>query len=178
MIMTVGFLAEIIQDHTSLVFDKIARNKFILTVMTIIIGIILAQRIIDIGPKTLNLDINFRAGRYPIDAVNWLKKNPDKIGTKMFNEYGHGGFLVWQYPEQQVFIDGRMPFWQTDDKFVFFDNQYAISAQSGSIEMLEEKYGVDWMIMRPRRPLDWALSGQDSWQEVYRDNFAVIYTKV
>lgn len=178
MIMSVGFLAEIIQDHTSLAFDKIARNKFILIVTTLIIGIMVAQRAIDIMPKILDLNTNFRAGGYPIDAVNWLKNNPDKIGTRMFNEYGHGGFLVWQYPERQVFVDGRMPFWQTDNKFVFFDNQYAIGAQSGSIEMLEEKYGVNWMIMRPRRPLDWALSGQDSWQEVYRDNFAVVYTKV
>ncbi len=178
MIMTVGFLAEIIQDHTSLAFDKIARNKFILIVATIIIGLLSAQRILDIVPKTLNPDLNFRMGGYPIDAVNWLKANPDKIGTKMFNEYGHGGFLVWQYPEQQVFVDGRMPFWQTDDKFVFFDSQYAIGAQPGAIEMLEEKYGVDWIIIQPRRPLDWALSGQDSWEQVYQDNFVVIYIKV
>lgn len=178
MIMSVGFLAEIIQDHTSLVFDKIARNKFVIIITILVVGIILAQRVLDVIPKSLDLNTNFRAGRYPIDAVNWLKANPDKIGTKMFNDYGHGGFLVWQYPEQQVFIDGRMPFWQTDNKFVFFDTQYANNASRGSIEMLEEKYGVDWMIMRPRLPLDWALSGQDSWEEVYRDNFAVIYIKV
>jgi len=178
MIMSVGFLAEIIQDHTSLAFNKVARNKFVLIVATLIIGTIIAQRIADVVPKTLNLESNFRAWGYPIDAVNWLKENPDKVGTKMFNEYGHGGFLVWQYPEQQVFIDGRMPFWQTDDKFVFYDNQYAINAQPGSIEMLEEKYGVDWIIIHPRRPLDWALSGQDSWEQIYKDNSVVIYIKV
>ncbi len=178
MIMSAGFLAEIIQDHTSLVFDRIARNRLVLIGAAVIIGIIVAQRVIDIVPKTLNLETNFRAGGYPIDAVNWLKNNPDKIGQKMFNIYSHGGFLIWQYPEQKVFVDGRMPFWQTDNKFVFFDSQYANGANPGSIEMLEEKYGVDWMIVRPRQPLEWALSGQDSWQEIYRDNFAVVYTKV
>jgi hypothetical protein len=178
MIMSVGFLAEIIQTHTSLVFDSLVRNRILTTVTTIIVAILVAQRVGDVVPKALDTELNFRNGGYPIDAVNWMKANPDKIGTRMFNEYGHGGFLVWQFPEQQVFVDGRMPFWQDGDKFVFMDNQYAVGAHPNSIQMIEEKYQVDWVIIRPTRPLDWALSGQDSWEQVYRDLYAVIYKKL
>jgi len=96
----------------------------------------------------------------------------------VYNEYGQGGFLVWQFPEQKVFIDGRMPFWKDTDRFVFLDQQLALNAQPGTIEMIEEKYGVDWIIIVPNRPLDFALSGQDSWDNIYKDNFATIYRKV
>lgn len=44
--------------------------------------------------------------------------------------------------------------------------------------MLEDKYGVDWIMVHPKRPLDWALSGQDSWEQIYQDNSVVIYIKV
>ncbi|MDD5605873.1 MAG: hypothetical protein PHR51_00885 [Patescibacteria group bacterium] len=178
MVMSVGFFAEIIQTHTALVFDNVVRNKTVVTIVTVVVAVLVAQRIADVVPKALDANLNFKAGGYPIDAVNWIKANPDKIGTKMFNEYGQGGFLVWQYPEQQVFVDGRMPFWVEGDKFVFFDNQLALDAQPGSIEMLETKYGVDWVIIKPTRPLDWALSGQATWANVYRDPYAVIYKKL
>ncbi len=178
MIMSVGFLAEIMQEHTSLVFKTLSQNKWVLVVATLIVGIIIGQRIIDVGSKITDPLKNFRAGGYPIDAIRWAKNNPDKLGNRMFNEYDWGGFLIWQFPEQKVFVDGRMPFWKIGDRFPFFDEQYSIGAEPGSIEMLKNKYNVDWMLIRPQRPLAIALTGQDDWIQIYRDNSAVIYRKI
>ena len=178
MIMSVGFLAEILQQHTNLAMSFLGRNKWVLLCTVAITGIIIGQRIDDVAGKLLNPVQSFRLGGYPVDAVNWIKANPDKIGKKMFNEYDWGGFLIWQFPEQKVFVDGRMPYWKTSDHFPFLEEQYSVSAQKGSIEMLENTYGVDWMIIRFDRPLALALSGQKDWQQVYYDNCAVIYHRI
>ncbi|AKM84835.1 MAG: hypothetical protein VE98_C0001G0378 [candidate division Kazan bacterium GW2011_GWA1_50_15] len=179
MIVSVGFLAETIYQHTHLVFDGMVRNRYTLLVITAVVASMVAQWISDVIPKTANLDATFAAGGYPINAVNWAKTNPDKLGTKMFNEYGHGGFLVWQFPEQKVFIDGRMPYWRTDnDRLVFYDEQYILNARPGAIEMMQQEYGVDWVFIRAGLPLDWALDGQaDTWEKVYYDRYEVIYRK-
>lgn len=178
MIMSVGFLAEIFHQHTHLVFASAVKNRWFIIGASILTVIVLSQRVIDVSSKLANPANSFRLAGYPIDAVQWAKANPDKIGNRMFNEYDFGGFLVWQFPEQKVFVDGRMPFWQIDDRFPFFEEQYSISAGSGSIEMLEDKYDVDWMILRPNRPLAYALLGQDHWTQLYRDDFAAIYRKI
>lgn len=178
MIMSVGFLAEILQKNTGMVFRTIAKNKGILVTAVLIVGLIIGQRIIDVGNKVADPAKSFRAGGYPIDAIRWAKNNRDQLGQRMFNEYDWGGFLIWQFPEQKVFIDGRMPFWKLDDRFPFFDEQYAMGAGRGSIEMLETKYKVDWILIRPNRPLALALMGQNDWIQVYRDNYAIIYRKI
>jgi hypothetical protein len=178
MIISVGFLAETLYQHTHLVFDSIVRNRYTLLAITAVVAGILAQWISDVIPKTANLDTTFYAGGYPINAVRWAKANPDKIGTHLFNEYGHGGFLIWQFPEQKVFIDGRMPYWRTDkNRLVFYDEQYIMSARPGAIELMENEYGVDWVMIRAGLSLDWALDGQDDWEKVYYDKYEVIYRK-
>lgn len=178
MIMSVGFLAEIIQTHTHLVFDKLVRTRWIMLALVMIAGILTAQRITDVGIKVSDPTSRLGEVGYPVDAINWAKANPDKIGTRMLNEYGWGGYLIWQFPQQKVFVDGRMPHWQVNDKFPFYDVLYFISAQAGAIEIMQEKYGVDWMLTRPQRPLALVLSDQDDWEKVYRDSTAVIYRKI
>ncbi|MFH1088392.1 MAG: hypothetical protein V1719_00955 [Patescibacteria group bacterium] len=178
MIASLGLLSETIQKYTHLVWDSLTRRRWLLIIFCVIIAILISQRILD-NSKALNLDNQLRQSQYyPVDALNWVKSHPDQIGTKMFNEYGWGGFLIWRFPEQKVFIDGRMPYWQMDDKFVFADTQYAVSAGAGAIQMLEERYGVDWIMVLTGRPLDWALSGQPSWEKIYNDNISVIYRKI
>jgi len=178
MIMSIGFLAEILQAHTNLVISGLNKNRWIMIGTTAIVGVLLFQRVGDVSASLIDSTKSFRAGGYPIDAVQWIKANPDKVGQTMFNEYDWGGFLVWKLPDYKVFVDGRMPFWQTTDRFPFFEEEYTISAQKGAIEMLEQTYGVDWMIIRPNRPLGLVLSDQKSWEKVYYDKYAVIYRKI
>lgn len=43
---------------------------------------------------------------YPIGAVKFIKDY--KLSGNMFNEYGYGGYLLYNlYPEQKVYFDGR-----------------------------------------------------------------------
>ena len=46
----------------------------------------------------------------PQRVVASLQQTP--CSGNIFNHYDIGGYLIWQYPQQKVYIDGRMPSWQ------------------------------------------------------------------
>ena len=113
---------------------------------------------------------------YPYKAIQWAKQNSDRIGERVFNEYAWGGLLVWQFPEQKVFIDGRMPFWKLGERYVFYESQLALNAQPEALGILD-KYGVDWVLIMPNRPLDFVLRSNEDWREVYRNSSSVIHVR-
>jgi hypothetical protein len=47
--------------------------------------------------------------QYPVAAINYLKSHPEYDNSKLLNDFGWGGFLIWTYPTRQLFIDGRLP---------------------------------------------------------------------
>ncbi len=47
--------------------------------------------------------------QYPCSALEFIKQNPDLAKNNIFNSYAWGGYLVWNWPEKQIFIDGRFP---------------------------------------------------------------------
>ncbi|MFA5163675.1 MAG: hypothetical protein WC441_04110 [Patescibacteria group bacterium] len=92
----------------------------------------------------------YRPGRrqflYPCQALAFIKSEPLFKNQRLFNDFGWGGYLLWRYPEKQLFIDGRMP--QADFKgrsileeyFDFFD-------QDKLVDKLEE-YNIDLVLSR------------------------------
>ncbi len=46
---------------------------------------------------------------YPYAAVAFLRSHPEWNDLNIFNDYGWGGYLIWQYPERKLFGDGRLP---------------------------------------------------------------------
>lgn len=58
--------------------------------------------------------INYRVFVLPEKAVAFLWEN-GYGGGNILNDYGWGGYLIWQLPNQKVFIDGRMPHWVDKD---------------------------------------------------------------
>ena len=52
---------------------------------------------------------NFSEDKYPVKAIAYLENN---VEGKVFSTYGWGGYLIWKYPGDRVFIDGRMPSWR------------------------------------------------------------------
>lgn len=92
--------------------DQIAVRRFN---WTIIGGIIIASVLagLNIIPFFSNTDYR-EENYYPKEAVNFLKQNP-KTGN-IFAPYAWGGYLIWEYPDKKVFIDGRMPTWKQAKK--------------------------------------------------------------
>ena len=54
----------------------------------------------------------FQNPGYPVIAAQNLREYIRQGNeVTLFNEYGWGGYLIWQVPEVRVFIDGRMDAW-------------------------------------------------------------------
>jgi len=118
----------------------------------------------------------FRQTQYPIEAVQWIKANRNQVGTKLFNEYGHGGFLLWWLPEEKIFIDGRMPAWQIGERRIFKD-YLALANQDPPALGVLDRYLVDWVLVTRASGLARALDDARSWAKVYEDAKVAIYVR-
>jgi len=118
----------------------------------------------------------FRGTDYPIEAVEWINTHRRQIGTKLFNEYGNGGFLLWWLPDTKIFIDGRMPAWRIGDRWIFYD-YVALTAWDPPLLAMLAKYGIDWAIVGPGSPLASALDATGRWDVPYRDRKVILYVK-
>jgi len=84
---------------------------------------------------------------YPYKAITYLKSHP--IKGNMFNVYDWGGFLIWNLPENKVFIDGRMPSWQYNNKYVFKD-YVDMTKDKNSCQDLLKKYDVKYALVKKK----------------------------
>lgn len=72
----------------------------------------LATAVLVLALASIVTDIVASSNRYPWRAVEYLRAHPCE--GNVFNLYDFGGFLIWQLPDEKVYIDGRMPSWEQD----------------------------------------------------------------
>lgn len=140
---------------------------------------------------------------YPKDALVFLNSNEPK--GNLFSSYGWGGYIVWNYPQKKVFIDGRMAIWKqkkapqgqsknsfedyinivsgTESYQTYFD-QYEITAvmlptkrKITLIDTFEEKL-TGLFLKKQSPPFDLLEQlKNDGWDQVYQDNVATVLSK-
>jgi len=118
----------------------------------------------------------FRGTSYPIEAVGWIHEHRDHVGTRLYNEYGHGGFLLWWLPEEKIFIDGRMPAWHIGDRHILRDYVRLNNGDPAELGILD-RYGVDWALITKGAPLAQALGALPAWHMEYEDEKVCIFRK-
>lgn len=104
---------------------------------------------------------------YPVEALSFI--NEKKITGNMLNDYGWGGYLIWQGGGRQVFIDGRMAGWRKDGKSIL--GEY-VNFLKGECEYIQG-YEIDFVLIDVAQPL-YCFDGFD---EVYRDGLAKVLVK-
>jgi len=108
------------------------------------------------------------ADKYPVKAVAVL----DGSGIeRVYNFYGWGGYLLFK--DVPVFIDGRADLYRNG-----LFKEY-ISATRGETDpvTLAESYGADGALALAGSLEDYAFRGAPGWEEVYRDDVAVVYRR-
>jgi hypothetical protein len=118
----------------------------------------------------------FRGTEYPIEAMEWVRAHRERVGTRLYNDYGLGGFLLWWLPDDKIFIDGRMPAWRIGNRWIFYD-YVALTAWDPPELGVLAKYGVDWAIVGAGTPLATALAARTDWGEAYRDAKVALFVK-
>lgn len=118
--------------------------------------------------KSYSLDARLKLDGYPVGAINFMKEKG--LSTKIFNEYGWGGFVDWQGGETLVFIDGRMASWRKAEGGGILADYLAITR--GRCEYLS-KYDVS--VVLAKKNDKWSCF--DNWKVVYQDGLAKVLVK-
>lgn len=137
---------------------------------------------------------------YPCQAIDFLKNNSKASETRVFNNYAWGGFMIHQYPEQKIFIDGRQPQKKLNNHSYL--EEYMLFF-TGNQELLEEKikeYQINLFFIQknPDIKLNWIdknilkmesreikinqnlinfLESSKNWEKIYEDKISIIYKK-
>jgi hypothetical protein len=113
----------------------------------------------------------FDPTRFPVQALNTLERS--QLTGHVFNEMPWGGYLLYEYPDIPVFIDGRTDFYGEE-----LAHEYLIAHQGaeGWSEVLDQ-YRVQWTLTRSGAPLNQLLEISEGWQFVSDDGVAVVYRR-
>ena len=108
----------------------------------------------------------------PVKAVEYLKQNR-VIGKTFTDPNIWGGYLIWKIPSNPVYIDGRVDMYGDE-----FAKEY-LSIIGGYSDWREpfDRYGVQIVIVAPRSVLATGLNKAGSWQRIYGDEMALVFTR-
>jgi len=123
-----------------------------------------------VGGRPL-LTTELPANRFPVGAVEFLRRSPDAVRGEMFNEYSWGGYFILAMPERKVFIHPNLDVYGEE---LVRDFLKVNDADSGWDDILK-KYHVGWTILPPDHRLSRVLAQRTDWKLVYSDSVASIY---
>lgn len=108
----------------------------------------------------------------PVEAVDALEGSlPD---GPVFNDFTWGGYLLYRlWPDEQVFIDGQTDFYGEE---LTRDYLTVVNASPGWEEILD-RYDVQWVIVRPHRPISHWLDRTGGWDRLYEDGIAIVWVR-
>ena len=140
-------------------------------VLNAIIIALVVIGLVKLLPSKQDLD-KMVAKDYPVRAIEYLRQHPQP--NEMFNEYGWGGYLIWQLPEHKVFIDGRGDLYEYSG--VFKDYIDIASLNRNTFQLLR-KYDVHSCLVQSSGPLATLLSASPEWIRVYNDELSAIFVE-
>jgi hypothetical protein len=114
------------------------------------------------------VEARFDSALFPVEAV--ARARAAGISGPVFNEFAWGGYLLYAWPEQKVFIDGQTDFYGEQ-----LTREYATIRETGTgwQEALARR-GVELMLLPPDAPLVRALSRSPSWKVQHLDATAAL----
>ena len=117
----------------------------------------------------------FDETRFPVAAVDYLRRAHPP--GPMFNSYNFGGYLMLTFPEDKVFIDGRMYTVYSEEHIREF---LALYDDPSRFRALQRRFGFRLAVVQRRGRgaglLDW-LKHEPGWRVVYEDPLAVVLTR-
>ena len=115
------------------------------------------------------------AARFPVAAVEYLKR--ERPPGPMWNGYNFGGYLLFAYPEERVFIDGRAFIVYTDEQV---RELVALYDDPSRFDALQARWGFRLAVMQRRGRgaalLD-RLERGGAWRVSYEDDVATVLVR-
>lgn len=115
------------------------------------------------------------SGTTPVKAVEWLAQHPELPG-ELWSDFTFSTYLTWALPERKVFMTNRFE----DFPPAQFEENHRIAEADDDWQSLLDTYSINLLMpsLEYQPDLIAAASASDAWREVYRDDRAVIFTRV
>ncbi|NCD01076.1 hypothetical protein EOL94_03220 [bacterium] len=131
--------------------NKYFYTNFIKTILFIVMLLTIFN--ITLQTKFCKNPFAFYKNSCPLEAINYIKNNDELKNLTLFNEYGWGGCLIWNWPKKEIFIDGKMPQTKYEDRTII--EEYMNFKEKDKIEEKIEKHNIEiFLIKNPKTKLD------------------------
>jgi hypothetical protein len=110
----------------------------------------------------------FDATVFPVAAV--AKAQRARLDGNLFSEFAWGGYLVYAWPEQKIFIDGGTDFFGED----LFREYSTIKRLTPDWRELLQKWNLSLFLLRRESALTHQLAREGTWNVWYCDSLAVM----
>jgi hypothetical protein len=115
----------------------------------------------------------FKPSFFPVDAIAWLKRNPQE--GRMFNDLNWGGYLALNlWPSQSPFIDSIADGTVEAKTQGTLTRQYEAAVTLSGWQDIFMQYNITWVILEPQSQLAKMLQGSYYWNVLYQDGTAIV----
>lgn len=111
---------------------------------------------------------HFSEKRMPIQAVAAARRAG--LAGRLFTDYGWGGYVLYAWPGQKVFIDGGSDFYGS----ALMRDYGTIRSLRPGWRALMNRWHFDVIMVRPEAPIAFELAQQGTWRYWYCDSTAVV----
>jgi len=111
----------------------------------------------------------FNPSAFPVRAVEAARAAG--VSGRVFNEFTWGGYMLYAWPEQRVFIDGQTDFYGDSITREFADIR---GVQPGWRAKLAA-WRIDLVLIETDSPLSEALAHERGWTPIHCDSTAVLF---
>ncbi len=114
---------------------------------------------------------------WPVEVLTDLRKEASAPGTRLFNEYLYGGFLIYYLPQAQVFVDDRCELYGDAWLLDFVRSEWQDT--DGMLHRLENgRGGFDLALTRTGSGYDaYFRSHKQEWDQVRQTATATLYRR-
>ncbi len=120
---------------------------------------------------TKNLGLGVPTDVHPVGSVRFMKDAG--LRGNIYNNYVFGGYLIHEYPELKVFIDGRTP---TVYSPLFFWKSRQVTKKEGW-DKVSTEFGITMALVKLDRALCKILHEKADWTPVVFDDVSALYLK-
>jgi hypothetical protein len=108
---------------------------------------------------------------FPVAAVTEARNQ--QLQGRLFSEFAWGGYVLYAWPGQKVFIDGGTDFFGEE----VFREYVRIKQMSPEWRDLLVNREISWMLLERERPLTYELARDGNWVLWYCDSLAVMFRR-
>jgi hypothetical protein len=110
----------------------------------------------------------FAADFFPVAAVEWARAN--NVDGRILNDFVWGGYILYAWPEQRIYIDGMTCFLGSDVMRSYLKIYWL---DPGWREEMQQ-WGMTLALVPPKTRIAAALLESGEWTTRYRDDTAVL----